>query len=142
MGNAVFHQLYYHIVWTTKQREPLIGQELIVWFMEQIVEDAQKRGARVIACGVMPDHVHLLVSLPPTVAAATLIGPVKGATAHAYNLNTEGIKLRWQEGYGVITLREADLEKVARYVNNQPAIHTSRQRRNILELADNPADDA
>ncbi len=72
----------------------------------------------------MPDHVHLLVRLPPTIAVADFIGKVKGATAYRVNHEIRpNFKLRWQEGYGVLTLRKDELPKVSRYIDNQEQHH-------------------
>jgi len=86
----------------------------------------------------MPDHLHLLVSLPPTIAISTFVGQVKGATAHEINSTVGEKMIIWQEGYGALTLRGSDLEKVARYVNNQPKIHASRGKVSVLEMTISP----
>jgi putative transposase len=116
----------------------MIKDTMLEYTAHVVMEDAKKRGAVVIACTAMPDHVHLLVSLPPTIAVATFIGQVKGATAYEIN-NTSGEKMVvWQEGYGALTLRAADMDKVALYVNNQPRIHASRAKKSVLEVTDSP----
>ena len=53
-----FHQLYYHIVWATKERMPYIVPETKQWLIDKIVEKAMDRGAWVLACNAMPDHIH------------------------------------------------------------------------------------
>ena len=138
MSNTVFHQLYFHVIWSTKDRKPLITEPLAGYVRDLIVEDAKRRGADVIACGVMPDHAHLLVSLGPTIAIATLIGQVKGFVAYEMNKTTGDKVLQWQEGYGVLTLRKNDVGRVARYVDNQPAIHERRAKESVLELTESP----
>jgi hypothetical protein len=85
----------------------------------------------------MPDHVHLLVRLPPTVKVCDFIGQVKGATAHRINEEIKpNFKVRWQEGYGVVTLRQGEVEKVSRYVDNQETHHKTGKLSDILERTD------
>jgi len=134
MSHTAFYQLYYHLVWSTKGHVPLIKETLLEYTAHVVTEDAKKRGAVVIACGAMPDHLHLLISLPPTIAVSTFVGQVKGATAHEINSTVGEKMVVWQEGYGALTLRGSDLEKVARYVNNQPKIHASRGKDSVLEM--------
>jgi len=99
-----------------------------------IVADAQKRGAIVHACNTMPDHVHLLVSLPPTVFVPTFIDQVKGASAHIYNREFGARHpLKWQKGYGVLTLREQKIDGVIRYIVHQERIHAARRTNDLLE---------
>ncbi len=82
----------------------------------------------------MPDHIHLFVTLPPTISPAAFIGQVKGATAYAYNKNSNGgAPLIWQEGYGVITVRKGEADKIVRYVENQQEIHARRKASRLLE---------
>jgi len=138
MSRTAFYQLYFHLVSSTKGHIPLIKETLLEYTAHVVTEDAKKRGAVVIACAAMPDHLHLLVSLPPTIAVSTFIGQVKGATAHEINSTVGEKMIIWQEGYGALTLRASDLEKVARYVNNQPRIHASRLKNSVLEVTTSP----
>jgi putative transposase len=138
MSHTAFYQLYYHLVWSTKGHLPQIKATLLEYTAHVVTEDAKKRRATVVACAAMRDHVHFLVSLPPTIAVSTFIGQVKGATAHEINSTIGEKMIIWQEGYGALTLRAADLKKVARYVNNQPSIHASRTKHSVLEVTDSP----
>lgn len=85
----------------------------------------------------MPDHVHLLVRLPPTVSVSDFVGKVKGATAYRVNHEIRPkFKLRWQEGYGALTVRKDDVEKVSRYIDNQEEHHRSGRLSKLLENTD------
>src|SRR5207244_4343251 len=101
MSSHAFHQLYFHIIWTTKQRIDCIGEDVRDWMIAQIQTEAEKRGANVLACNAMPDHVHLFVNLPPTVLLSTFIGAVKGASSRAFSREYGPSRfLKWQMGYG------------------------------------------
>jgi putative transposase len=133
VSSNAFHQLYYHFVWSTKGRLPEIKDTLIQYAEFVISEDAKKRHGFVLACGVMPEHVHLLVSLPPDLAPSAFIGQVRGATAYEMNKTIGEKAITWQVGYGVLSMRKGDLDRVTKYVCNQPAIHAARTKPSILE---------
>jgi REP element-mobilizing transposase RayT len=133
MGHA-FHQLYYHFAWATHGRRALIHQTIRSDLLTIIHEEAAKRGGWPIRHNAMPDHVHLLVRLPPILRVSDYIGQVKGATAHRVNQELNpGFKLTWQEGYGVLTLRKDELDKVSRYIDNQETHHRHGRLSALLE---------
>jgi REP element-mobilizing transposase RayT len=129
-----FHQLYYHFVWATHSREPLIGRDWRPQLLEIVNEEVKTRGGLLIRHNAMPDHVHLLTRLPPTATVSEFIGQVKGATAFRVNRDLKPkFHLRWQEGYGVLSLREEELPKVSRYIDNQEEHHRSGRLSLLLE---------
>jgi REP element-mobilizing transposase RayT len=133
MGHA-FHQLYYHFTWATHDREPHLFPTYRAEFPKILNEEAKTRGGWPIRHNAMFDHVHLLVRLPPTVCVSEFIGQVKGASSHRVNSELQpSFKLRWQEGYGVLTLRKAEVDKVARYIDNQEEHHRIGRLSDLLE---------
>jgi REP element-mobilizing transposase RayT len=72
----------------------------------------------------MPDHVHLVCSVPPRLAVAEVLDKVKGASAHYINhLPDREHTLYWQAGYGVLTFARKDLARIVKYVENQKRHH-------------------
>jgi len=133
MGHA-FHQLYFHIVWATHAREPHLHRSYRPRFLELLNEEIVTRGGIPIRHNAMPDHVHALVQLPPTVLISEFVGQLKGATAYRVNHEIKpSFKLRWQEGYGILTLRRDELEKVSRYIDNQEEHHRVGRLSTLLE---------
>ena len=89
----------------------------------------------------MPDHVHLLTRLPPTVALSDFIGRLKGASSFRVNHEIKPkFKLLWQEGYGAMTLRKDELDKVSLYIDRQEDHHKSGRLSDILERVEQDAD--
>ncbi len=135
--SRAFHQLYYHHAWRTRGSEPLIVGEFKEHLLRLIEDECSKYGGRCIRVNALSDHAHLLVELPPTIAPATFIGKVKGAASYFANHFLEERKapsrFRWQEGYGVVTLRKADVPKVEEYIRNQEQIHSERKLSRTLE---------
>jgi len=142
MGHA-FHQLYYHFAWSTHSRVALIRRDYRPDLLKIINAEAKKCGGWPIRHNAMPDHVHLLVRLPPTIRVSDFIGQVKGATSHRVNEEIKpSFKLKWQEGYSVLTLRKDELEKVSRYVDDQEAHHSRGKLSALLERTEGDEDQA
>jgi REP element-mobilizing transposase RayT len=137
-----FHQLYYHFVWSTHSRELLIDRAWRPQLLEIVNEEVKTRGGYPIRHNAMPDHVHLLARLPPNILVSEFIGQVKGATSFRVNRSVKPkFKLRWQEGYGVLTLRRSELEKVSRYIDNQELHHRKGKLSELLEQTEIDEDD-
>lgn len=137
-----FHQLYYHFVWSTHARNPHIHRSWRPKLLTIINEEATKHGGWPIRHNAMPDHVHLLVRLPPTVTVADFIGEVKGAVAFRVAREIKPkFRLRWQEGYGVLTLRKGEVPRVTRYIDNQEKHHRTGRLSDLLERIEADDDD-
>lgn len=97
----------------------------------------QTPGVVVHEIGGTADHVHLAVSIPPTVVIADWIGELKGATSHYFNHETCNRKvLGRQDGYGVVSFGTKDLPWVVAYIRNQKRRHADGQAHDRLERTD------
>jgi putative transposase len=139
----VFHQLYYHFVWSTHSRDPHLDRSIRSDFLKTLNAECKNRGGQPLRHNAMLDHVHLLVRLPPTIAVSEFIGQFKGASAYRVNHELQPkFKLRWQEGYGVITVRKDEVGKVSRYIDNQEEHHRPGRRvSQLLETTNVDEDD-
>ena len=70
------------------------------------------RKITVFAVGVMPDHIHVLAQIPPSITVAEAVARWKGASAHAANeaRRQELPRLVWQSGYGVLSVSQSGFE--------------------------------
>ncbi|MGH2535591.1 MAG: IS200/IS605 family transposase [Thermomicrobiales bacterium] len=76
----------------------------------------------------MPDHIHVAVSIPPSILISTVVGRLKGASAHAVNHNgqwTVSSPFAWQGEYGIHSFGENALPTVVAYVQNQETHHAA-----------------
>jgi REP element-mobilizing transposase RayT len=72
----------------------------------------------------MPDHIHLLVRVPTTLAIATLMKQIKGVSSAMVNaLQPHRCVFRWQEGYAVFSVCPSHLETVTEYIRGQKQHH-------------------
>jgi REP-associated tyrosine transposase len=120
-----YWQLFYHIVWATKNREPLLSPELELIAHGFLRNKANGLGATVFALNGMADHVHLIVAIPPRFAISRFIGQLKGVTSAKIN---NGFSLSqpfaWQEEYGVFSFDKKRLPNHVAYVARQKEHHT------------------
>src|SRR5689334_4671230 len=95
----VFHQLYYHFIWATQSREPLIDRSWRSQLLDIINQEVRIRGGFPLRHNAMPDHAHLPCRLPPKIVVADFIGQLKGATWFRVSKEIQPkFKLHWQEG--------------------------------------------
>lgn len=119
-----YWKLYYHFIWGTKSRMPLIDSSLEPQLYRAIAAKAQEMEGFVHAIGGIEDHVHLAVSIPPKIAPAKFIGDVKGNSSHYINhVVRPNFEFHWQDEYGVFSFGEKNLTVVVRYIQNQKQHH-------------------
>ena len=129
-----FWQLYYHMVWATKNREPILTPEV-----EPVVHDLLRGKAIgleavVFALNGTADHVHLIAAIPPKLAVARFIGQVKAVAATRFNKSgLPGGPLFWQEEYGVFSFDGKRLVNHIAYVERQKEHHAANTEIPILE---------
>lgn len=127
-------RLFYHFVWGTKNREPVIAPEWEDSLHNAVAAKAADLGAFVHAVGGIEDHVHLVVSVPPKIALSTFIGQVKGNSSHFVNHELDaGIYFGWQAEYGVVSFGGKMLDMVVRYAKNQRKHHANGTTIAMLE---------
>ncbi|MDZ7967751.1 MAG: IS200/IS605 family transposase [Nostoc sp. DedSLP03] len=130
-------RLYYHIVWTTKKRQPLITSDKETELYNFIINKSNSLNCRLHAIGGIEDHIHLVVSIPPTIAIAEFVKKIKGSSSHHFNHNLcpTSEKFTWQEGYGIFSLGSKQLEQAVIYVQNQKIHHLEGTVNSHLERA-------
>lgn len=137
MSAHSFHRLYYHFAWSVKDHDPVMVDAFQSFIEKSVRKACEERGIEPLALYMMPDHIHLFVRLLPAAAPATFIGQIKGACSYAFNQHYGNqLVLKWQDGYGVVTVREGEQEKVIRYIENQHEIHANRQASRFLETTE------
>lgn len=128
-------QLYYHIVWATKDRQPLITptvESILYGFMRSKAIGLE---GVVFAMGGDEEHVHLVTSIPPKTPVATFIGQVKGVASARLNQGRNGNepKFAWQEDYGAFSFDRKRLPYIIAYVEKQKEHHARKTTIPILE---------
>ena len=131
---GVFYELIYHFVWATKSREPFLTPAVEQRLFPYVSAKCIELGYRLFAVNGALDHLHVLLGLTPTAVVADVAKNLKGASSHYIN-HESGLadRLYWQDGYGVITMREAEIRKVVKYIRSQKQHHRSGKLSELLE---------
>jgi putative transposase len=139
-----YSEIYLHITWHTKGSRPVLVDDIerqLHRFLKQ--RAIRTPGVFVHAIDGVADHVHLAVSVPPTINISEWIGDLKGASAHFINGEICNRKtLEWQTGYGVVSFGAKDLPWVIEYVRNQKIHHAQGQVHDRLERIERSDDSA
>ena len=114
----------YHVVWIPKYRKKSLYVELRRYLGSTFRELAMQRESRVIEGHLLPDHVHVLISIPPKYAVAQVVGYLKGKSAIHIARTYMGRKKNftgqhfWARGYFVSTVG-TDEETIREYIQRQ-----------------------
>lgn len=129
-----YYRLFYHIVWATKNREPLITPDIEPIIYRFLRTKAIGLGGTVFAINGMVEHVHMVASIPPKIAVATFIGQTKGVTSAKFNQQyVDRPLLYWQESYSVFSFGGKRLPFVINYVEQQKEHHAKQTIIPVLE---------
>ncbi len=133
-----FWRSYAHLVWTTKERSPWITAHIEAQLYAQLVDSAAKLGCYVYSVNGMPDHVHVVLSVPPKHSIAYVVKMLKGSSAHFVNhvLRPVEYHFQWQRGYGYLTLGQTQLARAITYVERQKEHHSQQSFNRWLEWVD------
>jgi putative transposase len=120
-----YTNLLYDLVFSTKDRRPLIDEFLRSRLYEYLGGTIRGLGGVALEIGGIADHMHLLVKLRQDHAVSAILRDLKANSSGWINQH-ELIGTRnfaWQTGYGAFTVSESQVEKVKQYIRNQETHH-------------------
>jgi len=122
-----YSQIYIHIVFSVKGRENLIASKHREELHKYITGIVQNREQKMLATFCMPDHVHLLIGLKPSISISDLTRDIKAASSHFINERkwVKG-KFNWQEGFGAFSYSRSQIDTVINYILNQEEHHNKK----------------
>ena len=131
----------YHIIFTPKFRRKVIYNQYKQSIKEIIIALCKYKGVEIIEGHLMPDHIHMLVSIPPKISVASFMGYLKRKSAlmiferHANLKYKFGNRHFWSEGYYVSTvgLNEATIRK---YIRDQEKQDQIKDKLSLKEYED------
>ena len=119
-------RLHYHLVWATRNREPLITLKEEEIIHTRLRAKADELRLVMHAVGGIEDHLHVVVSIPPALSVADCAKHLKGASARAVNQELSAdSRFGWQAEYGAVTLGERSLPAAIDYVRKQREHHAN-----------------
>ncbi len=121
-----FSSLTYHLVFSTKDRLPLMTRDVRERLFPYIGGIVRNLGGTVVAVGGMPDHLHLVSTLPTSIAIADAVRTIKANASKWTNEQFAASKFGWQRGYGAFSISRSLVPVVVEYVRNQAQHHRDR----------------
>lgn len=126
MANT-FTYLRYHVVFSTKHREPWLRPDVQERVWAYLGGIARQNEMSAILIGGMPDHVHILLSLSPKIAVSEALRQIKGGSSGWIKENIPGCRsFAWQDGYGAFSVSKSQVPEVEEYIRDQVEHHKTR----------------
>lgn len=124
-GGHSIYDIKYHIVWVTKYRYRVLTGEIAHRAREIIRQCCLTRDLTIIKGSVGKDHIHLLVSCPPTMAPSKIVQYLKGRSSRLLQVEYSHLKKRywgqhlWARGYFCATVGSVNEETIRKYIEAQ-----------------------
>jgi REP element-mobilizing transposase RayT len=127
MMASTFTNLLYHIVYSTKFRQPLIigtfGEELHKYIGGIIREHEGSQ----LEIGGISDHIHILAKFSPNIAVSEMLRLIKANSSKWANENHKDRgRFEWQTGYAAFSVSASRAPTVCKYIQNQEDHHRKR----------------
>jgi REP element-mobilizing transposase RayT len=118
-------RLFVHITWTTRGRATLIDARVAAFLSHAIPVITRQERGRVLAIGIVSNHVHVLARICPMTLIPRLLQRLKGGMAMVANRDGHATRrrLKWDKGYNIESVSRGALKKVRDYVRSQPRHH-------------------
>ena len=121
-GSHTKYKIEYHFVWVTKYRYQVLKGDIATRTRELVRQACAKFEIEITRGVVSKDHVHVLVSAPPTISPSDIMGRVKGRTSAKLFEEFPHIKKRywgrhfWARGYFCVTAGELTKKMIEEYL--------------------------
>jgi putative transposase len=122
-----FVKIWVHLVFATKNREPLLKKEFRYDLYKHIKENCKEKDIFLQAINGYTEHVHCLISLGKDQSISKVSQLIKGESSfwiNKNNLTTE--KFSWQDDYFAVSVSESQVETVVKYIKNQETHHAKK----------------
>lgn len=124
-------ELVYHLIWSTKHRQPMILPEIESSIWKILAGTAKRNGMHVIKAGGVENHVHVLLRIPKTLSVSQAVQRLKGGSSKFINdeqlIGTGGDRLfAWQDGYAAFTVSSSNVPAVVDYIADQREHHRTK----------------
>jgi len=119
--------LHIHLVFSTKNREPLITDAVRTHLHAYMATVLQNLGATPLLINSVEDHIHLLFDLGRTTSVSKAVEDVKKSSSKW--IKTQGAEFAgfaWQGGYGAFAVSESNVDAVRQYIANQREHHRKK----------------
>ncbi len=121
-----YHQIWIHLIWATKNRNPILTKEVRSKLFRHIRSEAERKGFPIDSINGLADHVHILVCLNPKFSVSSVVKHIKGESSRWLNENelTEEA-FQWQNGFSAFSVSKTNVPKVRKYIQEQEMKHAN-----------------
>lgn len=117
-------RLWVHLIWSTKNRDRIITDEIKPLLLNHIRQHARENGIFIDFLNAASDHIHLLISMEPEQNIAKCVQMIKGESAHWINTNhLLKFKFEWQDEYMALSISESMIDRIRNYIKGQEEHH-------------------
>ncbi len=132
-------KLFVHIIWSTKNREKVINDELKPVLIDHIKSNCAIINIHLDTVNCVEDHIHLLISQDAEQSISKIVQLIKGESAHWINQNNLiATTFEWQNEYMAISVSPLIIDRVRVYIKNQEKHHSTvsydEEEENLIQL--------
>ena len=122
-----YNNLYTHFIFTTQHRQPIILEKNRIRTEKYITGIVNNNSSKLYAIYANPEHVHFLVSRAPDISEETLATIIAESSERFINENklAKG-NFAWQKSASAFSVSKSDVDKVCKYILNQPNHHKKK----------------
>ncbi len=122
-----FNSIWVHVVFSTKDRIPFLNWHIRGEVCEWIKKQSWEAGINVDVVNGVENHLHMLIKLKTSQSVAEVVSFIKGGSSkwlnEKYKWETD---FAWQQGYGVFSVSQNDINQVRAYIYNQEKHHKDK----------------
>lgn len=123
MANT-YSQIFIQVVFAVKDRQNLIPDDHKEELYKYITGIIKNNNQKLLAINGMPDHIHILVGIKPSISISDLVRDIKANSSRF--INEQGwskFRFNWQEGFGAFSYGKSQVDNVIKYIQNQEKHH-------------------
>ena len=119
-----YNNLYTHFIFVTKNRLPIIQEQYRKRIEKYVTGIINNNDSKLYAIYANPEHAHVILSRSPGISEETLATIIADSSARFINANKLCVgKFAWQDSAAAFSVSKSDVDKVCRYILNQPQHH-------------------
>lgn len=123
MANT-YTQLYIQLIFAVKHQQAVIHENNRERIEKYICGITKNLNCKPISIYCNPNHIHLLLSVHPSICLSAAVRDIKSFSSRFINENQlVGGHFKWQRGYGAFSYSQSQIEKVKNYIANQKEHH-------------------
>ena len=124
-GAHTQYDLQFHVVWITKYRKKILVGKIASRLKVLLMQGCSAKGITIIKGNIQPEHVHLLISIPPSLSIAQVMQYLKGRSSKKLQEECSWLKKQfwgqhmWVTGYFCRSVGKVTQDTIIEYIESQ-----------------------